>query len=254
MSAKERGPLRGLRVAFAFLTRLPVPGAAAFDARDIGRAAPWFPVVGALLGSVLGGVGVWAVAGGAPGAVVATLLVGAMVWTTGAFHQDALADAFDGLGGGRDRADALRIMRDSTIGAYGAVAVVVALAVRITASSVLLESSGWAWFVVAPAVARGASMILGGVLPYARASQPGLGRALTDHVGINQLWATSLVTVAVALLVGWWMPAVLALAAVLTYRLGRTAHRRVGGVTGDILGAATELVEVGLLALGACVV
>ena len=249
----ELGSLRGLRVALAFLTRIPVPGAAHFEARDIGRAAPWFPVVGALLGCVLGGLGLLVVAGGAPCALAATMVVAVTVWTTGAFHQDALADAFDGLGGGRDRADALRIMRDSTIGAYGAVALVVALALRITATAVLLEGSAWGWLVVAPAVGRGASMLLGGLLPYARAHQAGLGRALTDHVGVAQLWATGLVSLILALLVGWWMPLVLASAGLLTYRLGKAAHRRVGGVTGDVLGAATELVEVGILALGACV-
>ena len=109
--------------AITFLTRVPIPGRWDFDARDVGKGARWFPLVGTLIGLAYA-VAVWALSPFLPALVIGVIVVGLEAVLTGALHLDGLADTADGFGGGHTREDVLRIMRDHAIGSYGGVALV----------------------------------------------------------------------------------------------------------------------------------
>jgi len=166
---------------------------------------------------------------------------------TGGLHLDGVADVFDGLGGGHgDRERTLRIMRDSRIGAHGATALVLVLAVKAAALSDLLARGSLWPLVVAPVVARFAVVPLLVLFPYAR--EEGLGRAFRGTAGRREiaiaavLAAAAVAPFAPAALV----PALAALAAAAAVAL--SVNRRLGGLTGDVYGAAIEIAEAALLA------
>jgi adenosylcobinamide-GDP ribazoletransferase len=211
-----------VRDAVAFLTRLPVgsgrlsPGAAVF-----------FPVVGAALGAL---VGVVARNDFVPPLVAAALAVALELVVTGALHVDGLADSADGLAG-RDREHALAIMRDHSLGAYGASALTLDLVAKTAA---LASTDDVVAVIAAFALSRAAPLPLAAALPYARAD--GTGRVL-DRL---PLW-TAAPGVALALGVGVLAPAAIAAAVLVTAGVWWLARRRLQGVTGDVMGAAVEL-------------
>lgn len=242
--------MTGILVATAFLTRVPVPSVA--GVQDVGRAARWFPLVGAAIGGA-GALAAWGMRAviGVPPALCAILLVCLDAWMTGALHLDGLADMADGFGGGRNRDDVLRIMRDPAIGSFGAVALVAVITMKVTALATLLDRGAALPFLVAgPAISRWTIVVLGTWLPYARA-EGGLGEAVTragDRTGL-------LIATAIAGAIAF---AALRTAAILPWgfaslclvMLGRTTRRRIGGVTGDVFGASVELAETAVLISG----
>ncbi len=253
--------MRRLLAAIAFLTRIPIRAEPPLDGRDVGRATPFFPLVGALVGACQAGVILLIATGLAmfelalPDVVAALLAVGTLLLLTGALHQDALADMADGFGGGHTREDVLRIMRDHVIGAYGAVALIVGLGLRIAALTYLIASGqAVAWLIAAGALSRWASTMLGAVLPYARTGG-GMGSAVTDHVGAAELVGASVCAIGLSVYFVGVSHAIIAaiLAAVIAVEIARRCAKRIGGVTGDTLGATTEIAEVMVLVLGACV-
>jgi cobalamin 5'-phosphate synthase/cobalamin synthase len=236
--------MRRLLAALAFLTRLPVPGAAGFNAEDVGRGALAFPAVGALLGGLMAAAAL-ALHPALPSPVVALLLLALSALLTGALHLDGLADMADGFGGGRTKEDVLRIMRDHLIGAYGAVALVLGLGLKAAAIAHLLPRADAACaLVVAPVLSRWASVCLSAALPYAR-SGAGLGHALTDHVrGVEVAGASAFGLGLTLWLAGPARGAVLVLGvAALSALLALWCRERIGGITGDTLGANTEASE-----------
>src|SRR5713226_8977111 len=136
--------MKRIFAAVAFLTRAPLPSSWEFNAADVGRASLLFPLVGAALGlinllilhvfTLRMSVGAYFTVGSPwlPAPVIAVLLITISAWMTGAMHLDGLADMADGFGGGRDREDVLRIMRDHAIGAYGAVALILLVFIKVT--------------------------------------------------------------------------------------------------------------------------
>lgn len=238
-----------LAVAAAFLTRLPLPVRAAAGAREVGRAMLAFPLVGAALGAVLAGAGVL-LARALPLPLAAALVVALGTLATGALHQDGLADTADGLGGGRDAGHALAIMRDHAVGAYGAAALVLGLLVKVAAVAALLGTPRAAlWLPVAAALARWVMVPLIRLTPSARPD--GLGASLAPHVGRLELLGATALAVAVAVGVAGWRGGAAAIAvAVLGAAFAALCRRRIGGMTGDTLGAAGELSEALVLVLG----
>jgi adenosylcobinamide-GDP ribazoletransferase len=234
--------LRGVAAAVAFLTRIPVGRWIRLDAADIARGGAVFPLVGAGIGAAVGGAA-QALSGSltAPLAAVLGIAVGAVL--TGALHLDALADAADALGA-LTRERALEIMRDHSIGAYGGVALVLDLGAKTVALAVLADRHHALHFAVAAAaVARVAPVLLSTALPYARAGG-GTGNALA---GAGWLRAGVAVAIAAGMCVALHASLLLAVAAGVTIAVGLAARHALGGVTGDVLGAAVELVEVGAL-------
>jgi adenosylcobinamide-GDP ribazoletransferase len=230
-----------LAAAFTFLTRLPLPGAAEVDAQTLARSSAWFPVVGAAVGG-LGGLALVGASHLWTPFVASVLAVLTTVLVTGGFHEDALADAADGLGGGWTRERVLEIMSDSRIGAYGAVALVLVLTARIGSIAAMSPLDGARALVGAHVLARWSSLPLIRLLPYARAQ--GSGRPFAGAVTISRLLAgTLLASLLVAAALGRHaLPAGIA-AAVVTGAAVGYFRARLGGVTGDCLGATNQIVE-----------
>jgi len=234
--------------AFGFLTRVPV-GRGTFSDGELGRAVGFFPLVGAVLGLALAGLGAALADTPLAPSLAALLLVVALALLTGGLHLDGLADLFDALGGGRgDRGRMLEIMRDSRVGAHGAAALVLVLLAKVLALGQVLARHDLAAVIAFPAVARWAVGPAIVFVPYAR--QEGLGRAFKGAAGPGQLVLGTLITVALvaALEVRLLVPMAAALGVVALLALA--VRRHLGGLTGDVYGAAIELGEVTVL-LGA---
>ena len=233
--------ISSLLAAFTFLTRLPLPGSDRVDAEVLARSTVWFPLVGA----VVGGLGAIALVGAGrlwPPFVAAALSLLATVLLTGAFHEDALADAADGLGAGGDRERMLEIMRDSRIGSYGAVALVLVLGARLGCLAELVTPEGARALVGAHVLARWSSLPLIGLLPYARsqgAAKPFIGGVTPTRM----LTSTVLAVPLVVLSLGSRALAAGLAAIVVTALAGLLFRARLGGITGDCLGAANQVVE-----------
>ncbi len=228
--------------AWTLLSRLPWPFEVPRDLGAIGRGVWAFPIVGALLGTLAGGVYWLGREIGLPALVAAALAVGFLALATGALHEDGLADTADGLGGGRTRDEKLAIMRDSRTGAYGVLALVIVTLLRAGALAAVDGAAGFAAFIAAAALGRGFAALPMSLLPPARAD--GLGRAAGRAPGFSACMALILALAAATLAAAGyalpWRAVGYAVAgaffAVLFVSL--LAQRHIGGVTGDVLGAA----------------
>ncbi len=258
--------VRHFLLALQFFTRIPVTGALArwtgYSPAMLRESAGHFPGVGWITGAA--GALVFGAAlrllPGQSGALAAALLcVIATVLLTGAFHEDGLADVADGLGGGREREHALEIMRDSRIGAFGAIALVLALGLKVALLATLAESGAWnacLAVLAAHVLSRAAPLFVMRALPYA-AGEAGKSKPLADALG-GAAFITGLCWAAPALLLVAWAQGLPALLAVCALAGGVTAWaawrfaRRLQGFTGDCLGAVQQLAELAVyLALAA---
>jgi cobalamin 5'-phosphate synthase/cobalamin synthase len=237
-------PIRAGLAAVAFLTRVPVGRAVELDARDVARGAVLFPLVGAAIGAAAGVLADLLVPS-LPALVAGGLAVGLAALVSGAMHLDALADTLDALGGAT-RERALEIMRDHSIGAFGAVGLCVVCLVNASALGALAaENSAWLAGLVAAAVGRAAILPLARALPYARAGG-GQGRVL-EGIGWGAVALGVALAVVLACAAGW--PGIAAAAAASSVGLLLLLFFRgwLGGVTGDCLGATAALCETAAL-------
>lgn len=232
-------PLRILAVALQFLTRLPVPQIPVVDG-DLRRATGAFPLVGLVVGGVT--LAVWAGLDLLLGPVVAAIgAVTVAVAVTGAFHEDGLADTFDGLWGGWDPERRIEIMRDSRVGTYGACALILSLLARVALLAQVDLLVAARAIVLAHVVGRAAILLQIRWLP--PVSDRGSGAQVADPVGATGLTIATLTTLATCIVaVGVWTPLILAVALTGTAALRRAARRRIGGLTGDVLGATQQVV------------
>jgi len=237
-----------LPLALTFLTKLPWPWRGPADAAALARSMFWFPWVGALLGA--GFWGAWAgLQRVLPAAAAAALLLTLTVWITGGLHLDGLADTADGLGGGRTPAEALRIMKDSRVGAFGVIGLILVLLLKFSLFlSLGSQPDKTAALMLYPVVSRWGMVLLAYLSPYAR-PEGGLGQAMTLGVNPGTLTGASLSTGFLSLLILGVPGLILFVAAAALIWLGSLYfQRRLGGVTGDVLGAANEILEVLVLA------
>jgi adenosylcobinamide-GDP ribazoletransferase len=237
-----RRAARGLLGAVAFLTVVPVPGRALRGGPfELAPSLPWFPLVGGAVGAAAGGLflGLAPVTGRGPAAVFA---LAAVVLLTGALHQDGLADTFDGLGVRGDRARRLAVMRDSTVGTFGVLALAVWGLLLVTALDQLGGAHALRTLVAAEALARLAAVLHGLGSPPARLD--GLGALMPARRG--PVLAAAVLAVAIALLsAGLWRGGVaVGVAAAVALLSVAVARRAVGGSTGDTLGATAAVAEV----------
>jgi adenosylcobinamide-GDP ribazoletransferase len=232
-----------VRGAVAFLARVPV-GRRPLAAEDVARGAVLFPLVGAGIGAAVGGTAVL-LEPTFPALLAAALAVGVELVLTGALHVDGVADTADALGApAPDRA--LEIMRDSRIGTFGACALVVDLLVRTAVITALLDRGGaLVSLTAAGALGRAAILPLAALLPYAR---PGGG--LSDRIGLPAAVVGGATAIGLSVGLAGWIGAAMVAAAALTTALIAVAYRRrFGGVTGDTLGAANQLVDLATIAV-----
>jgi adenosylcobinamide-GDP ribazoletransferase len=238
--------------AVRLLTRIPVPaptGATADPERelaDLRASAAFFPAVGAVVAGA--GIAVRAATGPLLGSAPATVLaVAAMVLLTGAFHEDGLADSADGLFGGWTPEQRLSIMRDSRIGTYGAVALLLAFALRFSLLAPLGTLDFARAVLAGHVLGRAAAVGMAATLP--PVAGPGLGASV---IGRPAEGTTAVVAVtalvAAAATAGWWLFVPLATAGAAAATVRSVARARVGGLTGDLLGAITVLAELGAVA------
>lgn len=241
----ERLPdaVHDVATAMVFLTRIPIPWQVPdLDAR-LPRCTPWFPLVGVLVGAI-GALAWWLGASAGNALIGAIAAVAATALVTGAFHEDGLADTFDGLGGSPGRERALTIMKDSRIGAFGTVALVLVLLARIGAL-LSLGGAAVAALIGAHALARLSSLPLIRWLPYARADG-GTGKPFAG--GVSDIGLAVAVGATALLTLVLWGASALVVWLVVALLVGVTGwwyYRRLGGITGDTLGATNQFVELG---------
>jgi adenosylcobinamide-GDP ribazoletransferase len=240
-----RNELRGLAAALAFLTRVPVRRSVVLDAADVARGAAFFPLVGAGVGAVVGGVtAALCDPLTAPLAAVLGLAAGAAL--TGALHLDALADTADALGA-TTRERALEIMRDHSVGSFGAVALVLDLGAKGVALATLsARGHVLVLAVCAGSASRLTPVLLSAALPYAR-PDGGLGSALAQTCRLRCAVAIAIAAAVCAGVGGVHGAILLAAAVALVVPAIVVARRWLGGITGDVLGATTELAELAAL-------
>ncbi len=231
--------------AVALLTRLPVPS----DDAPRGAAAAWaYPLVGLVVGGIAAVVGAVAYGLGLPSPLCALLSLTMMIALTGAMHEDGLADTVDGLWGGWTRDARLEIMKDSHIGTYGVLALILATGARWGALWLLFEAGvGTASIalIVAPSVSRGALPALMATLPHAR--ETGLSHSVGAASGSNAWIACGIAALIAVVFTGTSIVGVIFWTALLTALLALIARRKIGGQTGDILGACQQITEIAVL-------
>jgi adenosylcobinamide-GDP ribazoletransferase len=245
-----RNRLDDVRLALMVLTRCPVGRAPLLPGATLARAVWAYPLAGALIGAVSGGAFIGAVSAKLPVSVSVVLALIVNVLLSGALHEDGLADFCDGMGGGRDRDGKLAIMRDSRIGTYGAVALILSFLLRWSALAALAGQIVPVW-IAAGALSRGAIVIPLFFLPPARSD--GLGAQAASP----PLWsalAAGVIALTIAILL-LHMRALPMIAVVLVCALLVTAMagKYLRGHTGDVLGAAALTAECLALAI-ACMV
>jgi adenosylcobinamide-GDP ribazoletransferase len=238
--------------AVRFFTRLPVPAWVGHSAAALNRSARYFPAVGLLVGGLgalvyLAAVQLW------PQPVAVLLSMAATIYATGAFHEDGLADTVDGLGGGWDKLRILEIMKDSRVGSYGVIAMVLALLGKFALLSALDAALVPLALIAGHALSRFCSTALLATMDYVREDLLAKAKPLATRLTAGEL----LVALAFGLLALAGLPLLKAaagctLAVLATLWLAAKFRRWLGGYTGDCLGATQQLSELafylGLLA------
>jgi adenosylcobinamide-GDP ribazoletransferase len=242
--------LSGFTGAISLLTRIPVTGDA--DEFEAEGSVPWFPAVGAGIGVLIalvyvGGITVL------PAIVAATLAAGGGALLTGALHEDGLADVADAFAGGSTQERRIEILDDPRLGTFGVMALTTSFLLRVGAISALDPWSALALIPAAHAMSRVGVIVLMRRLPSAQRGGLGVAYSRSLTAGREMTAVVTGVVLCVLLIGKWTLPAIVLCAAV-ALGMGRLARTKVGGISGDVLGAAQQLGELAILVLGAAVV
>lgn len=242
-----------LTTALSFLTifRLPWSSAGELTALDLGRSFSWFPCIGLLLGGCSVAL-VMALSQFMPSLLLAAFATTLMAILTRALHLDGLADLADGLGGGYTPERRLEIMKDSRTGAFGALALALAVLLKVVALYAIILQNAFAPIVLAPVLGRYAMTLAAYGSPYAR-KEPGLGKPFLEGMTVRELTISSLLAIGFSLALVQREAIVYLTAAICVVALMRCLTRRtLGGITGDVLGATNEITEIIVLSIAAC--
>lgn len=250
-----KGWTADLAASLGFLTRLPMPAGSPRASLAEGMRA--FPIAGALIGAAFGLVLAVLAWTGLPGLAASGLALAALALVTGGLHEDGMADTADGIGGGRDRDSKLAIMRDSRIGTYGVMALVLGLIVKAACLGALAQ--GPATAVIALLAASGAfsrALIVWLMASTPPARSDGLAQSVgqpSDFTSRNALLVGGVITILLLLLTRGVVPAVatMVIGTLVAVLVRSVAMRQVGGHTGDICGALQFLVETAMIAAAA---
>ena len=235
-------------LALTFLTTIPWPRLGMAGPQELARSMFWFPWVGALLGAIYWGAW-WALGKILPAPAAAALLVTLTALLTGGLHLDGLADTADGLGGGTSPAARLEIMKDSRLGAFGGVALMLALLLKFAFLLSWAEKGlGTGVLLLFPVISRWGMVLLAYISPYAR-REGGLGEAMTVWL-TPKVMAGATLSALVLAFPAWGIAGLVLMAGsgAVVWLMSLYFRKALGGVTGDVLGAANEVLEV--LALG----
>jgi len=232
--------------ALGFFTRIPIPAWVPFSADRLNHAARYFPLVGVVVGLVAAAV-FWFARQWLPASLSVILSMAATVRLTGAFHEDGFADTCDGLGGGWEKTQVLEIMKDSRIGSYGATGLVLMLLAK-AAALVEIAAHGTQEailaLIAAHALSRFASTSLIHTLPYVREDATSKSRPLARQLSSMELIVAGACGLTPMLLLGWVEVVGTGVAVlIVTWWSARMLTRRLGGYTGDCLGAVQQGTE-----------
>lgn len=231
--------------ALGFLTRLRLPGQGATISghADLVRSLMAFPVVGLFVGTVQAALG-WSLGFCFSSELSAWWVVGLGAWLTRGLHLDGLADVADGMGGAYDPERRLAIMKDSRVGSFGVLALIMGVGLKVFSVSGLLAAHCWSAILLVPALSRYAMVLSMHKAVYARA-EGGLGKAFVEGLGRHEVFWASVWAVLIAMaLVQLWAVLMLAVATASAMVLRSAAKRWLGGMTGDMLGAVNEVTEI----------
>ena len=235
-----------LQICLMFLTRIPVPGGLALSNPSLSNACRFFPVIGSLVG-VIGAI-VLAAADqlGLPQGVSVLLAVAAMVMVTGGLHEDGLSDTADGLGGGSNKDRRLEIMKDSRVGAFGVIALVLIIGLKWAGLAALSIGPAALALVVGAVISRGILPLFMRYLPPAK--DDGLS-ANAGRPGFSQVAISLAITLVVAFIgLGFWLTIGVAIVvALVTGAMSFWVKVKIGGQTGDVLGALQQLGEISVI-------
>ncbi len=234
-------------LAVSFLTRLPVPIRGEVTQQALGRCHRWFSLAGAMIGLGLALV-YWGAQQYLPSSIAVFMTLGLSLWLTGALHEDGLADCMDGLGGGQSVAQRLAIMKDSRVGSYGVLALIVSLVGRWLLLNALAQQDTvlvMMALITSHALSRGLAALMMGVLPYLRCDGDSKVHALTGYHRLSDRgWLVGVASLVAVLVAGVASGILLLLMTVLSgLILYRWLKRQLGGVTGDALGAVQQITE-----------
>ena len=233
--------MKPLLAAIRFLTIVPVPGVWGTAEEDLARSVSWFPLIGLLLGAVAAGLA-WAMAWTTPPLLAAAVLVVVLLTFSGCLHLDGLADTADGFLRCRPRAQILEIMKDSHIGAMGVIAIVCLLLLKFAALATLPAGMIWPAVLLMPLAGRCAIVVHMALLPYARPS--GLGAIFyRRQPRWAAVWAAGVLAAVGFGILGWRGLVVWGVCLAATAVFSAYTYRKIGGATGDTLGAVCEIVE-----------
>ena len=237
--------MKSFFVALKFLTVFPWPKGSERSHVELGRSAIFFPLIGLVLGLILALVN-FLLEPFASSGLLSVVLVAILALLTGGLHLDGVGDTFDGLGAGGDRERMLSIMDDSRTGTFGLIAIVLVLLFKIQALQ-SMEVDRWRALLVAPILGRWSMVLLG---YRSKAAKPGLGSSLIDHLQTTHFLLATVLTLLLVTAI-WRANGIVMMAwvAVLTTASKIYLYRRLGGVTGDTLGAVGELSETSVIVL-----
>jgi adenosylcobinamide-GDP ribazoletransferase len=237
--------MRLFLIAFQFLTIVPLPFALRCEEEDLGRSMTYFPLVGLAIGALLAGTD-FLLAPLLPRGVGDLLLIALLSVVTGGLHLDGLSDVCDGLAARGSRERFLEVMKDSRVGAVGAVALVLGLGLKYQALLAVPLQYKRAVLLFFPLVARFAQVQM--TVGATRARKDGLGSAFVGGAGLPQfVLAYAMTLLAAYLLLGMNGIYCALLLFLLTWGIKYWSHQRLGGITGDVIGCASELNEIACL-------
>jgi len=238
--------LKSLKVSLQFLTIIPF-GKKEISPEELGRAIPYFPLAGLVMGVFASLLYTVFLSPFFPGNVCDLLIILVLVFLTGGLHLDGLSDMLDGLGSGKDRESSLRIMKDSRIGAFGTIGLIFAVLMKYVFLNNIETSSVGNILILMPVCGRWSVLILGYGSHYA-GREGGIGRIFVEKTDRDACIKGSIITLLAALIV-FALKGLVILTAIfaLVFLLKRYFEKRLGGITGDIYGAVIELCEITVL-------
>lgn len=237
--------MNGFLLLTQFMTRFPVPFKVSYDAVVLGRAVKYFPLLGLIIGVVLALAFLFIGQFIENSLIVALIIVIIEILITGGIHIDGLSDSFDGLFSYRDKERILEIMKDSRVGANGALVMMVYLMAKV----LLISELGWEFLLIMPVVSRLNTVVHAGFGHYAR--EEGMGKTIVDETTIKGvLFATFTALLISTIFIQWQGILVVGVAFVFGLVCLHYIQKRIDGITGDTMGAVLELTSVVVLLVG----
>lgn len=231
-------------IALQFLTIVPVQLKQIPTARQNAQSLLFYPVIGLLIGLILFGLSVALIK--LPAILLASIVLVIWIWLTGGLHLDGLADTADAwVGGFGDRERTLKIMKDPACGPIGVLSLIIVCLLKFAALYVLIEQHLNAFLILVPMLGRNVALFLFLTTTYVR--DKGLGRSMTDFLPKAILWIVFVITLSLLYLFKWHGLVVLISFLPLLFYLRSLFIKRIGGITGDTIGAGIELSEMNVL-------